>query len=62
MISVNNQPCCHKAKKYITPKTTVFSLEMNSSILVASNEGLEYENLFSSPESIVKDESFPVLF
>lgn len=61
MISTYNQPCYHKGT-YVTPRAKVFSLEINKSILVASNEGLEYEDLFSPSESIVKDDSFSNIF
>jgi hypothetical protein len=37
------------AGKYVSPKITVYTLKSQQCLLVASNEGLGYEDLFSMP-------------
>lgn len=41
---------------YEPPMTTVIKLEAFRALLVASNEGLGYEDLFSSQESVIYEE------
>ena len=42
-------PIVHK-KNYQSPRSTVFQSEMSNTLLVVSNEGLGFEDLFSTDE------------
>lgn len=39
-----------KKKAYLAPKVTVYYCKMGPTLLVNSNEGLEYEDLFTTNE------------
>lgn len=51
-----------KRRIYVKPHTTCFRIESNSCVLVASNEDLGYEDLFSTSVNEVNDETFKILF
>ena len=61
MTHINNQTFCLKSEKYETPEIRVLTFEAYNSVLVASNEGLEYEDLFASPQKLLEDETSPGL-
>ena len=42
-------PLVHR-KKYQSPQMTVFQCEMSNTLLIASNEGLGFEDLFTTNE------------
>lgn len=47
---------------YESPQMMVFSVELTNSILIASNEGIGYEDLFLSSESVIQNEPINILF
>ena len=47
---------------YKAPKTTVVAILPRQCLLVTSNEGLDYEDLFASQMTDVNDEPFEVVF
>lgn len=46
-----------RRKKYQSPQLTVVRCELNNTILIASNEGLDFEDLFSSNEVPTNEDS-----
>ena len=51
---------CSKAKAYEAPKVTITNLCSNQCLLITSNEGLGYEDLFSQAPNplLINEESF----
>ena len=59
MSVIDNNP---DMRKYEPPKVAIFCV-VTGNILVASNEGLGYEDLFSTSESVLyEEEPFTFLF
>ena len=57
-----------EAGTYVSPKVTVYNLEPQLCLLVVSNEGLGYEDLFSMPAQnnpvnypIINEEPFKII-
>ena len=48
-------PSLDSRKKYQLPQMTVFRCEISNSLLIASNEGLGYEDLFTTNEAPLND-------
>lgn len=45
-------------KNYLSPVVKVYKFELANTLLVASNEGLDYEDLFSSQQNIINEDPF----
>lgn len=50
-----------KKRSYLSPNLTVVECEMYNHLLVASNEGLEFEDLFAPQVNSVDEDFYPLL-
>lgn len=59
-LMMNNSSLTNR-KHYLPPVVTVYKCELSKTLLVASNEGLDYEDLFTPQLNLFDEELFQLI-